>query len=185
MQELSGLSCPYIITLRDVFPIKKNLALVFDLMEGDLEGIIKDKSLILSMADIKAYMKMLLTALDVCHRSWIVHRDVKPNNLLVSSSGEVKLSDFGLSRLIGSPERGTGGQRRPYTNQVFARWYRSPELLYGSSLYGFACDIWAAGQILSISSLFLISFSCPVSHLCLRLHSRRAALKTSVVPWRD
>lgn len=146
LRELSGLSCPYIITLLDVFPLKKNLALVFDLMEGDLEAIIRDRSLVLSLADIKAYMKMLLTALDVCHSSFVVHRDVKPNNLLVASNGEIKLSDFGLSRLIGSPERGQGGQRRPYTNQVFARWYRSPELLYGSSLYGFACDVWAAGE---------------------------------------
>jgi cyclin-dependent kinase 7 len=154
LRELSSLSCPYIITLLDVFPLKKNLALVFDLMEGDLEAIIKDRSLILSTADIKSYMKMLLTALDVCHRSFVVHRDVKPNNLLVSSSGEIKLSDFGLSRLIGSPERGSGGQRRPYTNQVFARWYRSPELLYGSTLYGFACDIWAAGQTLKHPSSY-------------------------------
>lgn len=54
---------------------------------------------------------MVLHALAVCHGSWIVHRDIKPNNFLVAASGELKLGDFGLARLYGSPER-------KYTNQV-------------------------------------------------------------------
>lgn len=54
---------------------------------------------------------MVLRALALCHANWIVHRDVKPNNFLVAASGELKLGDFGLARLYGSPER-------KYTNQV-------------------------------------------------------------------
>jgi len=107
-------------------------------MESDLEIMIKDRSMVLSASDIKAYMQAILSALDHCHSRWVLHRDIKPNNFLVAANGTLKLADFGLSRIYGSPER-------RYTNQVFARWYRAPELLYGSTCYGPGVDIWAAG----------------------------------------
>ena len=113
---------------------------VFEYMESDLEAVIKDRSLVLSAADVKAYLRMVLQALAHCHARWVVHRDVKPNNFLVAASGELRLGDFGLARLYGSPER-------RYTNQVFARWYRPPELLYGSTCYGPGVDVWAAGCV--------------------------------------
>ncbi|GAX76672.1 hypothetical protein CEUSTIGMA_g4118.t1 [Chlamydomonas eustigma] len=140
LRELKG--CPNIVNLLDAWTLKKNILLVFDFMVGDLEAIIKDKAIVLSASDIKSYMQMIMKGLADCHRCWVIHRDMKPNNCLISPTGELKLGDFGLSRLLGSPERG-----RPYTNQVFARWYRSPELLYGSTMYGFAPDVWAAGCI--------------------------------------
>ncbi|KAK9864840.1 hypothetical protein WJX84_009655 [Apatococcus fuscideae] len=139
LRELKG---PYLVKLLDVFPHKRNLSLVFEYMESDLEAIIQDKTIILSPADIKAYMSMLFQSLDFCHTRWVVHRDVKPNNFLISATGEMKLGDFGLARIFGSPDS-------KYTNQVFARWYRAPELLYGSTLYTTSVDIWAAGCILA------------------------------------
>ena len=60
---------------------------VFEYMESDLEALIKDRALILSEADVKSYMQMLLRALDVCHRHWVLHRDIKPNNFLIAASG--------------------------------------------------------------------------------------------------
>lgn len=56
-------------------------------MESDLEALIKDRALILSEADVKSYMQMLLRALDFCHAHWVLHRDVKPNNFLIAASG--------------------------------------------------------------------------------------------------
>ena len=64
---------------------------VFEYMETDLEKVINDVSLDLSPADVKAYMRMLLEALDFCHRNGIMHRDVKPNNLLRSSEGTQRI----------------------------------------------------------------------------------------------
>ena len=137
LKELKG---EYIVPLVDVFLHKRNLNLVFDFMECDLEAVIKDTSLKLADADVKSYLQMTLKALEHCHKNWIVHRDVKPNNLLVSSDGMLKLTDFGLARLFGSPDR-------RFTAQVFARWYRPVELLCGSKHYGPAVDMWACGCV--------------------------------------
>lgn len=137
---LKELNSPHIIRLIDVFPHKKNISLVFEYMESDLEAVIKDRTIVLGAADIKSYLQMTLQAINFCHKHWVVHRDIKPNNLLIAPTGELKLADFGLARLIGSPDR-------RYTNQVFARWYRAPELFFGASLYGFNVDIWAVGCV--------------------------------------
>lgn len=53
----------------------------------------------------------------------------------------MKLADFGLARMFGHPEDGR------FTSQVFTRWYRPPELLFGSTCYGPAVDMWAAGCV--------------------------------------
>lgn len=110
---LRELQSPHIVRLVDVFAHKNNLALVFDFMESDLEMVIKNRATVLSPADIKAYMRMLLQALESVHAKWVLHRDIKPNNFLISSTGEMKLADFGLARAFGSPGR-------KYTNQVIA-----------------------------------------------------------------
>lgn len=60
---------------------------VFEFMQTDLEIIIKDKSLTLSAADVKSYIQMVLQGLDFCHKRWVLHRDIKPNNFLISAQG--------------------------------------------------------------------------------------------------
>ncbi|KAG6587670.1 cyclin-dependent kinase D-3 [Cucurbita pepo subsp. pepo] len=129
-----------IIELIDAFPHKENLHLVFEFMETDLEAVIRDRNIFLSPADIKSYLQMTLKGLAFCHKKWVLHRDMKPNNLLIGPNGQLKLADFGLARIFGSPDR-------RYTHQVFARWYRAPELLFGSKQYGSAVDVWAAACI--------------------------------------
>ncbi|GBG67532.1 hypothetical protein CBR_g663 [Chara braunii] len=137
---LRELKDPNIIELIDVYPHKRNLHLVFEFMESDLEAVIRDRNLVLSPADVKSYLQMTLKGLAQCHKKWVLHRDLKPNNLLISHTGELKLADFGLARILGSPDR-------KLTSQVFARWYRAPELLFGSRQYGPAVDLWAAGCV--------------------------------------
>ncbi|KAH7528649.1 cyclin-dependent kinase D-3 isoform X2 [Ziziphus jujuba] len=137
---LKELKDPNIIQLSDAFPHKGNLHLVFEFMETDLEAVIRDRNIFLSPADIKSYLQMTLKGLAYCHKKWVLHRDMKPNNLLIGSNGQLKLADFGLARIFGSPDR-------RFTHQVFARWYRAPELLFGAKQYGSGVDVWAAACI--------------------------------------
>ncbi|EOA38894.1 hypothetical protein CARUB_v10011276mg [Capsella rubella] len=140
IKMLKELKDPHIILLIDAFPHKENLHLVFEFMETDLEAVIRDSNIFLSPADIKSYLLMTFKGLSYCHEKWVLHRDMKPNNLLIGVDGQLKLADFGLARIFGSPNR-------KFTHQVFARWYRAPELLFGAKEYGAAVDVWAAGCI--------------------------------------
>ncbi|KAG6910205.1 cyclin-dependent serine/threonine protein kinase [Tephrocybe rancida] len=129
-----------VIELLDVFSSKTNLNLVLEFLDSDLEMIIKDRSLVFLPADIKSWMAMTFRGLEFCHRNFILHRDLKPNNLLVASDGQLKIADFGLARDFADP-----GYKM--TCQVITRWYRPPELLFGSRYYGSAVDILSVGTI--------------------------------------
>ncbi|KAF2607992.1 hypothetical protein F2Q68_00045975 [Brassica cretica] len=137
---LKELNHPHIVELIDAFPHDGSLHLVFEYMQTDLEAVIRDRNIFLSPGDIKSYMLMTLKGLAYCHKKWVLHRDMKPNNLLIGENGLLKLADFGLARVFGSPNR-------RFTHQVFATWYRAPELLFGSRQYGAGVDVWAAGCI--------------------------------------
>ncbi|GJE91045.1 serine/threonine-protein kinase crk1 [Phanerochaete sordida] len=129
-----------VIELLDVFSSKTNLNLVLEFLDTDLELVIKDRSLVFLPADIKAWIAMTFRGLEFCHRNWILHRDLKPNNLLISANGQLKLADFGLARDFADP-----GYKM--THQVITRWYRPPELLFGARYYSTAVDIWSVGCI--------------------------------------
>jgi len=137
---LNELHCPYVIELTEVYTHNSNLHLVFEFCEIDLEHVIKDKTMPLDAARIKGYLRDTLRGLGFCHSNWVIHRDLKPGNLLLSAEGVVKLADFGLARFFGSPNR-------KFTGQVVTRWYRPPELLFGAKFYGSSVDIWSVGCI--------------------------------------
>ncbi|KAG2366936.1 Pkinase-domain-containing protein [Suillus spraguei] len=129
-----------VIELLDVFSSKTNLNLVLEFLDSDLEMIIQDRTLVFLPADIKAWMAMTLRGLEFCHRNFMLHRDLKPNNLLIASDGQLKIADFGLARDFADP-----GHKM--TCQVITRWYRPPELLFGCRYYSSAVDIWSVGCI--------------------------------------
>uniref|UniRef100_A0A3B3XR80 Cyclin-dependent kinase 7 n=1 Tax=Poecilia mexicana TaxID=48701 RepID=A0A3B3XR80_9TELE len=121
----------------------REIKLLQELHHPNIIGvIIKDTSLVLTPAHIKAYILMTLQGLEFMHQHWVLHRDLKPNNLLLDGNGVLKLADFGLAKAFGSPNR-------VYTHQVVTRWYRSPELLFGARMYGVGVDMWAVGCILA------------------------------------
>lgn len=125
---LQELSHENVVGLLDVFGQKSNVSLVFEFVNTDLEVIIKDSKIVLTSANIKSYMIQTLKGLEYLHANWIMHRDLKPNNLLVNNEGVLKIGDFGLAKFYGSPTRIN-------THQVVTRWYRCPELLFGARHY--------------------------------------------------
>mmetsp|Transcript_44259 Transcript_44259/g.116323 ORF Transcript_44259/g.116323 Transcript_44259/m.116323 type:complete len:342 (+) Transcript_44259:132-1157(+) len=131
-----------IIELVEVLCLNGSVSLVFEYCVTDLEKIIQDRDFSLGAARIKGYMLGTLRGIAYCHESWVLHRDLKPGNLLLTADGIVKVADFGLARLHGSPER-------RYTGQVVTRWYRAPELLFGAKFYGRAVDLWSVGIIMA------------------------------------
>ncbi|CAD6585804.1 MAG: TFIIH complex serine/threonine-protein kinase subunit kin28 [Alectoria sarmentosa] len=143
VKHLQELSHPNIIALHAVFSSKnQNLNLVLEYLPlGDLEMLIKDSEGIrYGTAEVKAWMGMLGRAVWFCHENFVLHRDIKPNNLLIAADGEVKLADFGLARSFSDPYR-------PMTYQVITRWYRPPELLFGARFYSGAVDVWSMGTV--------------------------------------
>lgn len=138
LQQLSD--CNYIVRLNEHFAHGSNLILSLEYMKTDLSKLMRKLSKSLEESHIKTYLKMMLRGIHHCHSNSIMHRDIKPANLLISPSGELKLGDFGLATVYVGPQKS-------YSHQVATRWYRAPELLYGSRSYDPKVDIWAVGCI--------------------------------------
>ena len=98
---LRELSHPNVIALLGTYSKAQSLSLVLEYLDTDLEAVIKDKTLVFRPGDVKSWMAMSLRGLEFCHARGVLHRDLKPNNLLISSKGELKIADFGLAREVG------------------------------------------------------------------------------------
>ena len=85
-------------------------------------------------------MYQLLKGVSYIHKFKILHRDLKPQNLLISREGILKIADFGLARGYGIPVKN-------YTHEVVTLWYRPPDVLLGSRNYFTTVDIWSIGCI--------------------------------------
>ncbi|KAF7684337.1 putative serine/threonine-protein kinase KIN28 like protein [Astathelohania contejeani] len=144
IKVLKRISHDNLIKMYEVFADNGSIHLVLEYLEGTLEDIIKNSSVIIMPGDIKAWMKMILQGLGALHDKWILHRDMKPNNILVGSNGGIKIADMGLSREISQDEMSC---------QAITRWYRPPEMLLGAKRYSFGADMWGVGCIMA--ELFL------------------------------
>eukprot|EP00922_Rhytidocystis_sp_ex-Travisia-forbesii_P036986 GHVS01055102.1.p1 GENE.GHVS01055102.1~~GHVS01055102.1.p1 ORF type:complete len:396 (+),score=37.69 GHVS01055102.1:90-1277(+) len=116
--------------------------LVFEYCEHDLAFMVDNAGCRFRQSEVKCIVLSLLRALHHLHMyKWIIHRDVKLSNLLLTNKGELKLADFGLAREYRSPSG-------HLTDNVATLWYRAPELLFGATCYSTAIDCWAAGCVL-------------------------------------
>lgn len=114
--------------------------MVFEYLDMDLKKLLETHASAFTPKLIKSYMYQMFSALAYCHMNNILHRDLKPQNLLVDTEGHIKLADFGLARAFSVP-MGT------YTHEVVTLWYRPPEILLGSHYYTTSVDIWSLGCI--------------------------------------
>lgn len=89
---------------------------------------------------VKKFTLQLLQGIKYCHSHRVLHRDLKPQNLLIDRDGNLKIGDFGLARAFGVP-------LRTYTHEVVTLWYRSPEILLGGRQYSTGVDMWSIGCI--------------------------------------
>jgi len=149
----------FIISLYESFSHGSGFCLVFDFMVSDLSEVIKSHPAPLTVQEIKSFMIMITRGIDFIHNQQFIHRDIKPANILLSSQGQVKIADFGLARIFSHKQQENfrkkySGENKyeniellQYSHQVATRWYRAPELLYGSKEYDRGIDIWALGAI--------------------------------------
>uniref|UniRef100_A0A8C8FY24 cyclin-dependent kinase n=1 Tax=Oncorhynchus tshawytscha TaxID=74940 RepID=A0A8C8FY24_ONCTS len=137
---LKDLKHANIVTLHDIVHTDKSLTLVFEYLDKDLKQYMDDCGNIMSMHNVKIFLFQILRGLAYCHKRKVLHRDLKPQNLLINERGELKLADFGLARAKSVPTK-------TYSNEVVTLWYRPPDVLLGSSEYSTQIDMWGVGCI--------------------------------------
>jgi len=151
IREIALLKClrhPSVVDLLDVVHHEQMLYLVFEFLDKDLKqfmdtrGMKHQKSRALPFDMVTSFMYQLVDGVAFCHSNGILHRDLKPQNLLIDTSGHLKLADFGLARCFGVPTRA-------YTHEVVTLWYRAPEILLGAIHYQMPIDVWSMGCIFS------------------------------------
>ncbi|XP_030760629.1 cyclin-dependent-like kinase 5 isoform X2 [Sitophilus oryzae] len=129
-----------IVRLYDVLHSDKKLTLVFEHCDQDLKKYFDSLNGDIDLDVVKSFMYQLLRGLAFCHNHNVLHRDLKPQNLLINKNGELKLADFGLARAFGIPVK-------CYSAEVVTLWYRPPDVLFGAKLYTTSIDMWSAGCI--------------------------------------
>ncbi|KAK1786890.1 hypothetical protein P4O66_017275 [Electrophorus voltai] len=133
---------PNIVTVREIV-VGSNMDKIYIVMnyvEHDLKSLMETMKQPFLPGEVKTLMVQLLRGVRHLHDNWILHRDLKTSNLLLSHKGILKIGDFGLAREYGSP-------LKPYTPVVVTLWYRGPELLLGAKEYSTAVDMWSVGCI--------------------------------------
>jgi len=133
-----------ILNIIEIYPDLTGLSLVLEYMPDTLYGRLKNEVNPLSRQQVRKYSLMMFKGMSYLHEAGIMHRDIKPANLLISHTDVLKIADFGLARLHFPDE-----ESRLYSPQVSTRWYRAPEILWGSQKYGPAVDLWACGNVLA------------------------------------
>jgi len=139
---LRQLKHPAIVELTDVVQSEGRLYLVFEFVEKDLKKYFEACEGPLPPQLVKSYSFQLLKGVEYCHIRGVMHRDLKPQNILVSRDGRLKIADFGLARAFVPPIR-------PFTHEVVTLWYRAPEILLGCKTYALPIDMWSVGAIIA------------------------------------
>ncbi|MEJ1269943.1 cyclin-dependent kinase-like 4 [Cricetulus griseus] len=139
IRMLKQLKHPNLVNLIEVFRRKRKMHLVFEYCDHTLLHELERNPNGVPDGVIKSVLWQTLQALNFCHKHNCIHRDVKPENILITKQGMIKICDFGFARILIPGDA--------YTDYVATRWYRAPELLVGDTKYGSSVDMWAVGCV--------------------------------------
>ncbi|XP_077885447.1 cyclin-dependent kinase-like 4 isoform X2 [Ictidomys tridecemlineatus] len=128
-----------LVNLIEVFRRKRKMHLVFEYCDHTLLNELERNPNGVADGVIKSVLWQTLQALNFCHKHNCIHRDVKPENILITKQGIIKICDFGFARILIPGDI--------YTDYVATRWYRAPELLVGDTQYDCSVDVWAVGCV--------------------------------------
>jgi cyclin-dependent kinase len=131
-----------IVRLLDVVHSSEKLTIVFEYLDCDLHKYMELRNNNLPAATVQSFSDQLLAGIAYCHARSVLHRDLKPQNLLVLRDTYLKLADFGLGRAFSIPVK-------KVTHEVVTLWYRAPDVLLGSTTYGTPVDMWSVGCIMA------------------------------------
>ncbi|KAG3148756.1 Peptidyl-prolyl cis-trans isomerase-like 2 [Phytophthora cactorum] len=141
IQACSMLSHPYIVSYRNSFRHEGLLHLVFDFVCESMVKLLSKNKKGIKPQEAKIIIFQLCKALEYCHSNRIIHRDIKPDNILIDENGDIKLCDFGVARTVQF-------EGDPLSDYVSTRWYRPPEQELRLDRYSFDADIWSVGCVL-------------------------------------
>ncbi|CAD2101921.1 cdc2-related protein kinase 1, putative [Plasmodium vinckei] len=132
-----------ILSIKEVIVGKhlSDIYLVMEYIEHELKMLLDNKSPGFTISELKCLLKQLLSGINYLHTNWVMHRDLKPTNLLYSNKGILKICDFGMARKFGHVDNPN------LTKNVVTLWYRAPELLLGERCYTNKIDMWSVGCI--------------------------------------
>ncbi|KAF0922631.1 hypothetical protein E2562_001040 [Oryza meyeriana var. granulata] len=136
---------PHLVELRAAHRERGCCYIVMEYVDGpSLARVVREKrrGRPFTEAEARRLMRQLIDGVAAMHAAGVMHRDLKPDNVVVGARGDLKICDFGMSRIVDAGEP-------PYTSPVVTLWYRAPELILGSQEYDSHVDTWSLGCIMA------------------------------------
>lgn len=146
LEYFSKFPHPNIVRMYDFHESRSSWWFILEYMDCNLAHKLKyfPGSISSSHKCVKYIIREVLKGVAHCHKNGVIHRDLKPGNILMSDEDEVKITDFGSAVYV---EFGKTMEPRKLEVTVSTLWYRAPELIMGGNTFTSAIDMWSVGCI--------------------------------------